>query len=722
MLRLGEKNKGQAFTVNWLDDAKSFTHYLEVMLVENPLARKGQTGHVDNIRWVYGTYSKNEKKPIWTHFTGDLGLIASLLADELSAQKSAPASSLSQMPGIQDPPKRTGHFNALRATRTAMPSLSPSKQSYSDVTLAGDLDKVELTGILQSIGICKMTGRLDIQDAIEGIEVYFQDGVPVHACQTKILNTIDDKTLTGDQVLLSALLWTEGSFSFKPERKTSERSVKRKLEILLLEGACIKDYNSYLKAAGVDGKSVLHQKDRQLSEEEFAEKLSVGMPMDSKLAKSVFDLFDGKRMLADVVLRLSLPRTTWIPVVFNLLSCNLISLSDEKQGPASKSVDGDEQLIDKAQITKAERDLARYETAMLTYPLFMLFLQREFDRSTDSRTPFSLAIFEMSYNKEGMSNEKLRNIKSCFASLAASYDLIGHYRDFEFGILLPLKSEAECREFIDVFYKYVCHSFEEAGDSDAIQMSFGIATPDSGVADLGALVKAAVKAKQTAKQRNVLCFSTRQLQWEAQKKKAESAPPSTDLEKDLELWRQLCLEAETYDKDFWPKAAERYGGLLLKSGKFTEAEPILFELVRHKTEVFGADDIATITSAGDLAHCYYALGNYDDAEWLIQGVINGYSMKYGEQCQVVATWQFNLATLYHVQQNFTSADATYKKCLSIRMHLLGPDHPETKKAQASYNALQKLMNPVAEEKKEVSLITDNWVVDRSLDKREQSPV
>ncbi|MFX6031767.1 hypothetical protein ABTE99_19525, partial [Acinetobacter baumannii] len=80
-----------------------------------------------------------------------------------------------------------------------------------------------------------------------------------------------------------------------------------------------------------------------------------------------------------------------------------------------------------------------------------------------------------------LSNEKLQKVANCFRSIAASYDLIGHYRDFEFAMLMPLKGESDTREFVEIFQKFVSDSFEPDDNSDSIKIVAGIATVDGGI-------------------------------------------------------------------------------------------------------------------------------------------------------------------------------------------------------------------------------------------------
>jgi tetratricopeptide (TPR) repeat protein len=723
MLKLAEQNTGQPFTVNW--NHQEILLYLEVLVVEQAMktmtAGRKESGETQ-MRWVHGEYvkgdfGKQDKKARWTHITRDIELVSELLTDSFEATAQAQGNlkkdGASPTPiSNAEMPRRTGRFNALKLTKNAVPSISPSRKN-GDVTLSGELNKVELTGILQSISICKMTGRLDLHDTLEGIEVYFDNGVAVHACQMKMLSS-DEKPITGDQVLLNALMWNAGSFCFNPERKTSEKSIKRKLEVMLLEGACLKDYSVYLQAANINNNSVLHQKCGALSEEAIKEKLSAGMPMDTRLQKSLYDGFNGVRKLADVVEKEGLQKPVWVPIIFNLLSCNLIS-ADEGE-VQSKDADRGEQIIDPAQISKAERDLARYETGFLSFPLLMLFLQGEVDRFIDCGAPVALVIFEILQKQESMSNEKLQKVSSCFRAIAASYELIGHYKDFEFAMLLPLKGESDAREFIEIFQKFVSDCFEDDFGPDSIKMICGLATADSIKAEefnLQSFVTAAVKAKQVGKQKRSLCTSARQTQWEDLKKRAESVSESAEPDQAIALWNKLYVHSKllSFDRSYWRQASEKYASLLLAARRYAEVETILSELIRHKTEVVGADDLSTIASAGELAHCYYAQGKYNDAEWLIQGVLAAYAGHYGEEHSVTATWYYNLATLYHVQDNHAMAEPAYKKSLQIRTKVLGDSHIETKKAKEGLESIKRALNPEpVPTPQSAQLITGSWML------------
>jgi GGDEF domain-containing protein len=350
----------------------------------------------------------------------------------------------------------------------------------------------------------------------------------------------------------------------------------------------------------------------------------------------------------------------------------------------------------------------------------MLFLQRELDRYGDCKMPFALVIFEIWHKNEGMSNEKLQKVASSFRAIAASYDIIGHYRDFEFAMLLPLKGENECREFVEIFQKFVADTIDPSDSNlDSIKMMSGIVIADSDfdeALEYETFVRAAVQAKQANKQRHSLCTSNRQLRWDELKKQAESQNNSDDQEALTALWKKLYDESMhlQFDKAYWTQAAQKYAEQLVKSGRYVQVVPILSDLLCFHTDQLGPDNLITIGTAGELAHCYYAQGKYADAEWLSQGVLNAYSKHYGSEYPIVATWHYNLGSLYYVQQKYSAAEPHYKKALEIRNRILGATHADTRKSQASYDALLKVMNPLpankAEADREVQLITGSWTV------------
>ncbi len=214
-------------------------------------------------------------------------------------------------------------------TQAAMQS-----QSSASVVLSGELSEVDLTGVLQSIKICDMVGRLDIRDRLSQVELFFEGAEVVHAVYTNALAGDAHQTTVGDRVILDVLTWERGTFVFNKALKTSERSVKRRLQGLLLEGASLRDYRQYVKEAGVNEDTVLEHT-QELSADEAQRVLEDGVNVDIAKQLQIYSAIDGKTTLGAIVQQLSMSKSVWLPIAFNLLNCQLAAPIDKSQSSSA---------------------------------------------------------------------------------------------------------------------------------------------------------------------------------------------------------------------------------------------------------------------------------------------------------------------------------------------------------------------------------------------------
>jgi hypothetical protein len=128
----------------------------------------------------------------------------------MSIRTGSPAgsSSVSTIPGIE-----SGTFQALAARGKA--------------TLEGDLKNMQVPNLLQSIAISKMTGKLFVHSPNGDAQIFFEEGAPLHAIT---------RETAGDLALIELLLWEEGEFLFFPEERSTEKTVNKRLDALLMEG------------------------------------------------------------------------------------------------------------------------------------------------------------------------------------------------------------------------------------------------------------------------------------------------------------------------------------------------------------------------------------------------------------------------------------------------------------------------------------------------------
>src|SRR5262249_15784177 len=119
-------------------------------------------------------------------------------------------------------------------------------------TLEGNLGEMQAPSLLQSIAISKMSGRLSVVSTAGGPEIFFENGIPIHGTAL---------TATGDASIVELTTWEAGKFRFQRGETTTERTVKRRLDTLLLEGATLLDQLRHLQKCGLRMEAYLVKKE-----------------------------------------------------------------------------------------------------------------------------------------------------------------------------------------------------------------------------------------------------------------------------------------------------------------------------------------------------------------------------------------------------------------------------------------------------------------------------
>jgi hypothetical protein len=149
-------------------------------------------------------------------------------------------------------------------------------QGQQQASLEGDLEKLNLPAVLQSLALSKMTGRLGIASAFGGADIFLVEGNPVHA------TTGETK---GDHAIIETLLWPSGKFKFFEQEKCADYTLTKRLENLLMEGLTLLDQHNYLKNAGLNMDTYLKQAYSNLSEMQFEQLASRGAPVNMATQK-----------------------------------------------------------------------------------------------------------------------------------------------------------------------------------------------------------------------------------------------------------------------------------------------------------------------------------------------------------------------------------------------------------------------------------------------------
>ena len=379
----------------------------------------------NEVHWALYLGEGEASMMVWDQASNDPGFIHQLIT--------------AQFPGWDLKPV------ALRPTATYQPTESSlaaktyeqnyEQQSISSrirekPTFEGDLKNMQMPNVMQSIAMSKGTGRLEVENGFELATIFFNEGRPVHAVS---------RGVEGESSFIELVGWEEGEFRFYPGIICEQRTIRRRMETMLMEGSTLDDQLRSLKEKGFTDNTYLVRKTAVVTEKEFEELLEKGTGADAELSKRIYQqLSTGSA--GEIFNRMNLTRPQWVPVIFNLVSLDIIGLQD-KAAVAPGAV-ADVQ-IDWSQALAAERVLMRSDTQILSYPAFLYFLKSELLRWERFGRPFSVVLLQISTapNSSGGGSEPLsipaiREVGERISKLKRKTDIFAHYETFGFALLL----------------------------------------------------------------------------------------------------------------------------------------------------------------------------------------------------------------------------------------------------------------------------------------------
>jgi GGDEF domain-containing protein len=325
----------------------------------------------------------------------------------------------------------------------ALPAMSEMSSSGSLMrpkpTLEGDLVNMQIASLLQSISMNRAFGRLELEFGRETATVYFTEGVPMHCLAAG---------LQGEAAFIEVVSLEEGNFRFYQEQWQGEKTIRRRLDTLLMEGAALDDQFQALKKKGIGPQSYLVKKDPNLTEKRFKEIVEAGAGADMELQRQFYLAIDNRVRLQDILRKFNVAKQVWVPILFNFLTCNLVDFYD--QLPASLNPDQPQILIDWSQALMAERTLLRKDTGIYSYPAFLYHLGRESQRFERFGSPFSVIVLNIMMQAlspsssfiEPISLEVLPQVVERIEKIKRKTDLLAHFETFGL-VLLLVESDAK---------------------------------------------------------------------------------------------------------------------------------------------------------------------------------------------------------------------------------------------------------------------------------------
>jgi hypothetical protein len=456
------------------------------MTVELPWGAEGVDGWLLSVQpgedpvWALFKGDAQKDEPLWRHTSRDMGLIQSLIFQCVP----------------DDSPLAASGQNAAVVSSTRNAVLLPPDSSK--VTLQGRLENMQIATLVQSIQMSQMSGRLQIFDQGETAQIYFLEGNPVHAVNSEA---------TGDPAVVEIMTWEQGEFRFFPDENSEEHTVTRRMDGMIMEGITLLDQHKFLKKQGLTPDSYLIRKEQRITPEEFKARVSRGSPLDLASQMAVYERCDGRSRWQDLLLRRPMTRSEWVPILFNLSSCGLVSICDSSPsaGKAHGLAGSD---LDRGMIAGVLRSLVRAETGMYSYAALQFFVEREFGKSLALGMPLSLIVFESRIILGGdppqpLPVPALREIASRLENLKRPFDILSHYETFDFALLLPGATLKSARMFGHKVAEMLINVPLVQGQTQRLLLAGGIASTPEDTQDLGRFLSAAREAKSRAKEARV---------------------------------------------------------------------------------------------------------------------------------------------------------------------------------------------------------------------------
>ena len=348
--------------------------------------------------WTFSIVSPKGNQVLFSTAEGDISLVANLVMSGAGCDPLGDAFANEGMMGMDT----MGNLATVTAQGSAeLPTITQSSVEPAvlfdspkpgmKATLEGDLTKMQAPNLLQSITMAKMTGRLDCKDKNETAKIFFVDGAISHA---EIKDTI------GDEAVIDFITWTAGEFRFWPDERSNDKTVHRRLEAMLMEGVTMLDQVKYLESANLKMESCLVKRNAIISEQEFSQRLTKGAPIGLQPQLDLYELIDNRTTLYDILRKRPMKKTEWVPIMFNLLTCGLVQVTDQQisRSGSMRSIG-----IDEATLQSVTKHLIRPESGIMTFPAFLYFLDQEYLRYEYFNFPLSLIVFSLG-NRQGGQN------------------------------------------------------------------------------------------------------------------------------------------------------------------------------------------------------------------------------------------------------------------------------------------------------------------------------
>ena len=354
----------------------------------------------------------------------------------------------------------------------------------------GDLRRLQFPNLVRLIATDHASGVLELSRLVgqeeEQALLYFNEGMPSHCV---IGGT------TGDYAFLELIGWQTGNFSFTLGPGSSEITITKNIDLLIMEGTYLNDHVQELAKLGLSMETCLARAVSDISEEDFRAAAQNDQGISRTFQKAIFDLADGRTSLGTMLGVLNVAKAEWIPAVNMLIKKKLLLPPEIPLNPEDAAL----ATADWSMIQAVDRSLIRADTGAYGYPALLYFLEMEFNRSSRYGKPFSFLLLQIGTKSQDGSGklsplppQAARELINLISKLKRKPDILGHYQNNCFALILPETDSILARRFASRLIEVLM-----GGPSlETVGFSIGVAGCPHEAQDLANLIKACVQSRQ----------------------------------------------------------------------------------------------------------------------------------------------------------------------------------------------------------------------------------
>jgi hypothetical protein len=444
-------------------------------------------------QWSFYRGDGADSKLEWNYETSDIVMIHSLIMTAFPSDDPVTDRALlaTLQPQGYNNGQQSGPQQIVGQNSNAQQSGSQPRNRQARGVMEGSLADMPLHSLLNSIQSSRLTGRLNIHTQEEESDIYFEEGAVV-ACQRP--------QQEGDEAFIEvALNSSSGDFKFFDSDVTQKKTIKLRLDALMLTAASLSDHTRYLGQKGLKHDSCLMRANPNITEKEFESKVNALVPVDMSLQKRMYQAIDNKILFADLIGQCGLVRSVWTPLIFNLVSAGIVNVENKVEEVPTKVVSldqtGSNPTIDLVALEKFTSSLARRDTGIYTEIAFLFFLEHEFYRFHSYDTGFTIALFRLTQPQGGPTPDGLNHALNVVKSTVRKADILGHYEGDDYAVILP---HTDPNAALGLFRRVQTLLQQPPFAPNEIQLSIGIAGIPQDCQDLTSLLKIA-RMRKTAK-------------------------------------------------------------------------------------------------------------------------------------------------------------------------------------------------------------------------------